>query len=260
MNRIKLTLKVILTLLTLTISAILALAIAIITLFKAKHLIHKIIVVPISKIILWIFGISYKVHGCKEFPKTQTVYISNHSSTIDTPILCALDLPKVRYFFSTDTLKYIPITIISCCIGVFYIVTQDKPNKRTKTFMRAEKILRQTGESVFLTPEGERIRSSKIGKFNKGSFHLATNLKAPVVPIFINIPKSIDPGIGYNALPGHVDVYILPRIETKDWSLDDLEKHVDQIRNIYVEFHQKLRNESCSPGLHDECEAILKAS
>jgi 1-acyl-sn-glycerol-3-phosphate acyltransferase len=125
--------------------------------------------------------------------------------------------------------------------------------------MRAEKILHQTGESVFLTPEGERVRSGEIGKFNKGSFHLATNLKAPIIPIFVNIPKSIDPGIGYNALPGHVDVYILPKIETKDWSLDDLEKHVEEIRNIYVEFHQKLRNACCSPELHDERKTILRA-
>lgn len=260
MNRLKLTLKVILTLSILTLSAILASAISIMTLFNAKHLIHKIIVVPISKIILWIFGISYKIHSGEKFPTTQAVYISNHSSTIDTPILCALDMPNVRYFFSTDTLKYIPITIISCCIGVFYIATQDKPDKRTKIFMYAEKILRQTGDSVFLTPEGERVRSGEIGKFNKGSFHLATNLNAPIVPIFINIPKSIDPGIGYDALPGHVDVYILQKIETKDWSLDDLDKHVDEIRNIYVKFHQKLHSAPRSPELHDERKAILKAS
>lgn len=260
MNRLRQSSKIILTLSILTISAIVALLISVITFFRSKHWIHKHIVVPVSKITLWIFRISYKIHCCEEFPKTQTVYISNHSSTIDTPILCALNMPNVRYFFSTDTLKYVPLTIISYCIGVFYIETQDKPLKRTKTFMHAEKVLRQTGESVFLTPEGARITSGEIAKFNKGSFHLATNLKAPIIPIFINIPKSIDPGIGYNALPGHVDVYILPKIETKDWSHDDLVKHVDEVRNIYIEFREKLRKECYTPELHAQSARKLMAS
>ena len=77
-------------------------------------------------------------------------------------------------------------------------------------------MLRRTRESVYLSPEGGRITTGEIGHFNKGAFHLATSLGAPIVPLYFEIPRDMDPGRGYNARPGTVTVHVLPTIDTRD--------------------------------------------
>ena len=39
------------------------------------------------------------------------------------------------------------------------------------------------------SPEGARITTGEIGHFNKGAFHLATSLRAPIVPLYLEIPR-----------------------------------------------------------------------
>ena len=79
-----------------------------------------------------------------------------------------------------------------------------------------------------------------ISRFNRGAFHLATNLKAPIVPIFIAIPPHINPGRGYGLLPGVVRVYINPPIPTADWKLEDLEQNKEIVRDLYVDWNRRL--------------------
>ena len=99
-------------------------------------------------------------------------------------------------------------------IRIFWTVPQEFPEKRREIFKRADRILRETGDSVYLSPEGKRVTTGEIGHFNKGSFHLATSLHAPIVPIYFAIPREINPGMGYDAKPGTIDVYFLPPIDT----------------------------------------------
>ncbi len=133
------------------------------------------------------------------FPLKQTVYISNHTSTLDLFILVALGLPNTRFFLSGFLRKYVPLGFIAYLMGTFFTVPQDRPAERTRIFQRADRILRRTRESVYLSPEGGRITTGEIGQFNKGAFHLATSLKAPIVPMYFHIPSVIDPGMGFNA-------------------------------------------------------------
>ena len=135
------------------------------------------------------------------FPTTQTIYISNHTSTLDLFVLVALGLPNCRFFLSGFLKKIMPLGVISWMMGTFFTVPQDRPAERTRIFQRAERILRRTGESVYLSPEGARITTGQIGHFNKGAFHLATNLHVPIVPFFIAIPPGMDPGRGIARTP-----------------------------------------------------------
>ena len=121
--------------------------------------------------------------------------------------------------------------------------------------------LRRTGESVYLSPEGRRITGGTIGHFNKGTFHLATNLQVPILPFYIDIPPEIDPQLGNQVVPGTVHVYVLPEISTKGWKLDDLLENKESVRDIFVRFQKQLRHgerpsempeESSTPSLSSE--------
>jgi 1-acyl-sn-glycerol-3-phosphate acyltransferase len=101
---------------------------------------------------------------------------------------------------------------------------------------------------VFLSPEGKRVTTGDIGKFNKGSFHLATSLGAPIVPMYFAVPRAIDPGMGYDAKPGVLDVYFLPPIDTSDWTVDEVEQHRDDVRALYVRVHHAVRETGALPA------------
>jgi 1-acyl-sn-glycerol-3-phosphate acyltransferase len=121
-------------------------------------------------------------------------------------------------------------------------VPQEYPDKRVEIFKRADGILRETGDSVYLSPEGMRVTTGEIGHFNKGSFHLATSLHAQIVPIYFAIPREINPGTGYDAKPGLIDVYFLPPIDTSRWVLADLEGNRDAVRDLFVRVHDSMRS------------------
>jgi 1-acyl-sn-glycerol-3-phosphate acyltransferase len=208
-----------------------------VTAFRARRL-YAAVARTTSLAVLWLYGIRVDVVRRDPFPRTQAIYISNHTSTLDIFILVALGLPRCRFFLSGFVRKYVPLGVMAWMMGTFVTVPQDRPEERRRIFARAARILRRTGESVYLSPEGGRITTGRIGHFNKGAFHLATDLHAPIVPMYFAIPPDVDPGRGYDAHPGIVTVDVLPAIDTRDWRLEDLEAHVAEVREIFVRRHE----------------------
>ena len=166
----------------------LMLVVAIPTLFLARRFYSEVIGRWIGRTVLRIWGIDYTTHYSEPLPDRQTIYISNHTSTLDVMLLIALALPRARFFLSGYLRKFPVVTIIGYIIRVFWTVPQEFPERRRQIFRRADRILRRTGDSVYLSPEGKCVTTGEIGAFNKGAFHLATSLKAPIVPIYIYIP------------------------------------------------------------------------
>lgn len=222
-------------------TACLLLPIGLLTMFRARRL-YAVIVRCSARAVLAIYGIDLRIRHADRLRRDQTVYISNHTSTLDLFILVAIGLPNCRFFLSKFVRKWIPVGIIAWMLGTFFTVPQSRPEERRRIFARAERILRRTGESVYLSPEGGRITNGELGHFNKGAFHLATNLRVPMVPLFIDIPKHVDPGLGYNAHAGIVDVHVLAPIDTRDWTLDGLLVNVARSRDVLLRFQHQLRD------------------
>jgi 1-acyl-sn-glycerol-3-phosphate acyltransferase len=226
----------------LVVGTLVMLVTAIVTGFQARRLYREKILAAISRLILRVFGIKLRVHQEEAFPQGQVIYISNHSSTIDLFVLTALKLPNSRFFLRGSLRKTLPLCMIGYMIGVIWTVPQDYPEKRRRIFRKAERILRVTGESVFLSPEGKRITSGEIGHFNKGAFHLATALGVPIIPLYIHIPPEMNPGRGLNAKPGQVDFFVMPTIDTNLWCIEDLHQNKTYVRNLYVGWHEHFQS------------------
>ena len=226
----------------LTLGALAMLVVAVPTLFLARRFYSEVMARWLGAAALRIWGVRYRVHGAPQPGDVQTIYVSNHSSTLDLFVLIALGLPRTRFFLSGFLKKLPPIGIVGSLIRIFWTVPQEYPERRVEIFRRADRILRRTGDSVYLSPEGMRITSGEIGHFNKGSFHLATSLHAQIVPIYFSIPREINPGMGYDARPGLIDVYFLPPIETRRWAIADLERNRDAVRELFVRVHDAMRS------------------
>jgi 1-acyl-sn-glycerol-3-phosphate acyltransferase len=239
--RTLLLLRIAATLILMSIGALVMLCLATITLFQLRRVYSERIATPLGRMALKLWGIRVNIHHFAPFPDRQVVYVSNHTSTIDIFALIALGLPNTRFFLSGYLRTLLPLGLIGYLIGIFWTVPQDYPKRRREIFRRADAVLRHTGESVYLSPEGERVTTGEIGHFNKGAFHLATSLQVPIVPIFIAIPSSIDPGKGLNASAGIVDVYVHEAISTATWKFEDVATHKEAVRQRFVEWNRVYR-------------------
>jgi 1-acyl-sn-glycerol-3-phosphate acyltransferase len=226
--------------LVITLGAALMAPLGLVTFFRARR-VYSWCARWIARAVLAVYGVRIERHGATLLRRTQTVYVSNHSSTLDLFVLVALGLPNCRFFLSGFLRKLVPLGIISTMMGTFFTVPQSRPAERTRIFRRAAKVLRRTRESVYLSPEGGRIATGFIGPFNKGAFHLAISLGAPIQPFFLEIPADVDPGLGYNARPGTVHVHTMPVVHTSEWRVDTLVHHKERVRESFVAFQEGLR-------------------
>ena len=80
-----------------SIGAVVMLPVGAITLFRARRLYARI-AAWLCRAILALFGVRIRLHNERGFPQAQTVYISNHSSSLDLFLLVALGLPNCRFF------------------------------------------------------------------------------------------------------------------------------------------------------------------
>ena len=118
----------------------------------------------LARIAFWLCGIRMQVDG-HPANSSQVVYIANHTSSLDLFAIIAIGLPHTRYFLS-GFLRAIPIlAVFGHAIQVFWTCSQKFTDRRRALFQRACNELERSGDSVFLTPEGQ-----EIGKFNRGTY------------------------------------------------------------------------------------------
>lgn len=231
--------KLLLSLLLMTLGSIAMLVAALLTVFQARRFYAEQMAARLGRWTLSIWRIRLRVHDAPPHSTEQRVYVSNHTSAVDVFVLIAMGMPNTRFFMSGFLRKFLPLGLIGYLIGIIWTVPQQFPERRVEIFKRAERLLRRTGESVYLSPEGRRVTSGEVGAFNKGSFHLATALRAPIVPFYIATPKQVDPGMGYCAGAGIVDVWFKPAIDTSAWNVADLVSNKECVRDRFVEWHDE---------------------
>ena len=223
-----------------SLGALAILLVGVATLFLARRLYARLATL-LASVLLRVWSIHVEVVSERGWPEGQVVYISNHPSTLDLFVLVALGLPNTRFFLSGCLKTYLPIGVTAWLMGTFFTVTQDQPAERVRIFQRADRDLRRTGESVYLSPEGQRVPSGEIGAFNKGAFHLATSLRVPIVPLFFDVPDAVTPGAGIDSQPGIVRVHVLPAIDTTGWRVPDVPHNRDMVQRLFMTWNDTLR-------------------
>jgi 1-acyl-sn-glycerol-3-phosphate acyltransferase len=240
-----------------SVAAAVTLAAAAVTLFRLRRFYVEGIARGFSLLLLRVCGVRLVVHRDRPWPAKQTVYVSNHTSALDVFVLIALGLPNTRFFLSGFLRAVLPLGVLGHVAGTFWTVPQSRPADRTRLFERAERVLRRTAESVYLSPEGARIRTGEIGPFNKGAFHLAGNLGAPILPLYLAVPlppwvdrvKAAEPTpytVRDNLMsflgdvrPCVVHVHVDTPIDTSGWRLEDLDRNRQQVRQRFLAMHEQ---------------------
>jgi 1-acyl-sn-glycerol-3-phosphate acyltransferase len=148
-----------------------------------------------GKIFLMLYGIKISVSGLENINKKEHyVYVSNHSSYTDIPILFAA-IPYDLRLILRSTLTKIPIWGWALLLSPMIIINRSNAAKAKKTLTQAAAIIRG-GASVLLFPEGTRTSTGQLQAFKRGAFHMAYESGANVIPVAIKGSFDILPRTG----------------------------------------------------------------
>lgn len=186
--------------------------------------------------VIEVLDIDLRVSGGARLSPAETyIYLSNHQSHLDIPVLYAtLPSPTIRMVAKTELFR-IPIWGRGLRAAEFIEVDRADRTRAVASMQRAAELVRD-GVSVYLAPEGTRSRDGRIGPLKKGGFHLATSTGAPIVPVAIRGTLDILPRGGRVARPGRtVHVHLGDPIPVAGRTIPDLMDEVKAFLEKYVE-------------------------
>ena len=168
-----------------------------------------------AKTILWICHVRVKTVGLAILdPSEQYVFVSNHASWIDIPILLAC-LPHHVTFVAKRELFRMPL--VGACLRRTGQVPVDRANQQgfVDGLKKAVEALTQNRRCLLLFPAGTRAPSG-VGKFKDGAAYLAIRAKLPVVPVGLAGTARAMPRGSVRIQGGTVEVIVGNPIRTAD--------------------------------------------
>ncbi len=181
-----------------------------------------------------LIGVEIQVEGEEHlWSHRPAVFIFNHQSGLDTLLMAKL-LRKDVVGIAKAELRSNPIMgPILAAMGTVF-VERGSPDKAKETMKPAVHALRE-GLSIVVAPEGTRSPTQRLGSFKKGAFHAAMAGGAPIVPIVIRNALDALPKKALVARPATIDVVVHPPIPTHDWTHEELDLRIEEVRRLYQE-------------------------
>ncbi|HSM74183.1 MAG TPA: lysophospholipid acyltransferase family protein, partial [Desulfobacterales bacterium] len=127
-------------------------------------------------------GIQVRVTGMENIdPAKSYIYMSNHQSNFDIPVLLAFLKVQFRWLAKEELFKIPFFGYAMQRVGYISINRSDR-RSAFQSLKRAAEIIRG-GVSVMIFPEGTRSLDGRIRPFKKGGFILALDAGVPIVPV-----------------------------------------------------------------------------
>jgi 1-acyl-sn-glycerol-3-phosphate acyltransferase len=182
-----------------------------------------------------LLAIELTVEGQDRVPPGRAyVYMSNHQSHLDIPMLYAtLPSPTIRMLGKKELFE-IPVWGQGLRAAEFIEVDRSNHARAVKSIEQAARLVRD-GVSIYLAPEGTRSKDGRIGALKKGGFHLAIGTGAPIVPVAISgTGKILPPGARSMRTGQPVHVVIGAPIPVEGRTMEDLMPEVTRFLEANV--------------------------
>jgi 1-acyl-sn-glycerol-3-phosphate acyltransferase len=164
-----------------------------------------------------IAGARVKIVGLDKIDQSRTyIFMSNHVSNIDPPILCPL-IPRRTSILAKKEIWAIPILGKALDLAEIVPVERENRDAAIQSVRRAGEVM-QHGINVTLFPEGTRSRDGRLLPFKKGPFYLAASAGFPIVPITILGTYEMMPKGSMIVRPGTATLVFHPPIDPEQYS------------------------------------------
>ena len=181
-----------------------------------------------------LIGLNLRVKGEQHlWSHRPAVFIFNHQSNVDMVIIARV---LRRDITGVGKREIRDMPVIGRVMEAAGVVLIDRRNSASaiEAMKPLVDAMRVEGKSVCLSPEGTRASTIRLADFKKGAFHLAMQAGVPIVPIVIQNSGDVQPKGDILYHPGTVEVEVLPPIDTSKWSADTIDKHVADVRALYL--------------------------
>jgi 1-acyl-sn-glycerol-3-phosphate acyltransferase len=166
-------------------------------------------------------GIRIQVSGLENVPaNTACIFMSNHVSNLDPPILLPLVPGRTSVFLKRSLMK-IPVLGYAMRLGDYVPVDRAGNVKDAQESIRlAGKVLAK-GVHVTSFVEGTRSRDGRLLSFKKGPFYLAMETHAPCIPVSIWGTEAMMQKGSLEITPGTAHVVFHPPLYPRDFATRD---------------------------------------
>jgi 1-acyl-sn-glycerol-3-phosphate acyltransferase len=137
--------------------------------------------------------VQLEVIGADRVPTDRAyVYMSNHQSHIDVPVLVgALPSPTLRMVAKKELFRVPVWGRAMRAAGMVMIDRSDREAAIASLDIAKQQIA--DGVSVWIAPEGTRSRTGELGPLKRGGFHIAVDTGTPIVPVAIRGTRDVLP-------------------------------------------------------------------
>jgi putative phosphoserine phosphatase/1-acylglycerol-3-phosphate O-acyltransferase len=162
------------------------------------------------------------------------VFVFNHQSKLDAIVIMKLLRSGFTGVAKAEAKKVPGFGQFFQLAGVAFVERGNTTQARRALDPAVAKV-RDEGLSLAIAPEGTRSPTPALGRFKKGPFHIAMQAGVPMVPIVMrNVGEVMWRG-SQVIRPGTVDIVVLPPVDTSQWSVETIDDHVKEVRDMFVE-------------------------
>ena len=186
-------------------------------------------------------GLKVNVIGAEHILRDQPViYVSNHQSNFDIPILYA-GLPLQFRWLAKQELFKIPVFGLAMKRSGYIPIDRSDRRKAMHSINAAAQRI-QDGASVIIFPEGTRTPDGKLQPFKKGALLLAMKAKVPIIPVTIRGSYDVMQKDSLKIHGSQIDVIFSPALDLaniENSQMDEITERIhDQIAaNLGQESH-----------------------
>jgi len=180
-----------------------------------------------GKAILGTTGVRVRLSGVA-IPTTSCIFVANHASIYDTPILLG-SIPRQLRLMAKSALRWVPF--IGWHLALSRHVLVNRKNPGASVFKRMQRMAR-IGASVFVFPEGSRSADGALKDFKPGIFLLAIENRLPVVPLTVIGSRDVMPKGRLMTCPANVEIVVHDPISTDGLSRKDTRELAERVKAI----------------------------
>ncbi len=179
-------------------------------------------------------GINLRVLGRENLTAQRpAVFIFNHRNQAD-PLIAGRLVNDNFTSVGKKELESDPVVGTMGKILDAAFIDRDDSQKAVEGLKKVEELARK-GLSILIAPEGTRLDTTEVGPFKKGPFRIAMSVGIPVVPIVIRNAEVIAARDSSTFNSGTVDIVVYPPIPVDDWTHDNLNERIAEVRQLYLD-------------------------
>ncbi len=189
-----------------------------------------------ARTVLAVCSVRVTVRGLEKVDLSRNyVYVSNHASMFDIPVILAGIPDQIRIIYKKE-LDVIPFFGWGLKYGSYIGIDRGHGSMAVRSLEEAVEKIRH-GASVLMYAEGTRTPDGKLQPFKRGAFNLALKAGIPVVPLTVNGSFSILPKHSISVRPGRVELVLDAPIPIPAGEGKDAEMHLMQDVHAVIERH-----------------------